>query len=635
MRRRNIAVLMTAADSESQADELRGIEEYAKSHGCNIAVFLWFTGAFETKKHNLGEANIANLPDLNLFDGVIVAANALHIDENREMIEKILAGVTCPVVGMRCKISDRYMVRSDNYTAMRKLVEHFVLEHKVTDIHFVKGVEGNADAEARYRAYLDVLQENNIPIISERISNGDFYITGAEKAAAEIMNGVLPLPQAIVCANDVMAITISDILERNGYRVPEDVMISGYDYSIEAQNHSPRITSIRSRFRDIGKTACEILLDVLDGKEMPKDTYLPDEIVLGESCGCTAECAESKMYDLRSVHSEDIAKRIIIHHMIMAEKSFAECQKLEDWVATVRDFIPKVDVSEFYCCVNEGFADKLFEMDVMEQEEMTVAQRIAFTANAHPILAYKDGTFINKSPFKSKYAFDELFKDSDTCKLYVFSPIHYLERNFGYFVFVDSDFTIANQLYVSWLISVGNAIENIRKQSMLQNAMKRLSEMYVRDSLTGVYNRFGLERYFAEIKQKCMMSRIKMQFSFVDLDNLKSINDIYGHEIGDEIITAAATILQEEAGKCYVARYGGDEFIVFGTACDRKEMKDYWGRVQDRIDGYNSTRKDAKLSLSYGAELFKMEGKTSLDDCILVADKIMYEQKNKKKNGTE
>jgi hypothetical protein len=75
MKRRNIAVLMTAADSESQANELRGIEEYAKSHECNIAVFLWFTGAFETKKHNLGEANIVNLPDLNLFDGVILLAN--------------------------------------------------------------------------------------------------------------------------------------------------------------------------------------------------------------------------------------------------------------------------------------------------------------------------------------------------------------------------------------------------------------------------------------------------------------------------------------------------------------------------------------------------------------------------------
>ena len=632
MKRRNIAVLMTAADSESQANELRGIEEYAKSHECNIAVFLWFTGAFETKKHNLGEVNIVNLPDLNLFDGIIVAANALHIDENREMIENILADVKCPVVGMRCKIGDHYMVRTDNYAAMRELVEHFVLDHGLRDIHFVKGVEGNEDALARYRAYADVLKENNIPIIPERVSDGDFYITGAEKAAAEIMNGVLPLPQAIVCANDVMAITISDILVKNGYRVPEDVMISGYDYSVEAQNHNPRITSVRSRFHDIGKRACEVLLNVLDGQEMPKDNYLPDEIVLDESCGCIKRELDSLVSDMRLEHGEDISKRIIIHQMIMAEKNFAECQNLEDWVATIRDFIPKVEVSEFYCCVNEGFENKFFFFFLMEQEEMTLAQRISYTPNVYPILAYKNGDFIHKAPFRSKHAFDEIFKESDTCKMYVFSPLHYLERTFGYFVFVDSDFTIANQLYISWLISVGNAVENIRKQSMLQNAMKRLGDMYIRDPLTGVYNRFGLDRYFSEIKQKCMISRMQMQFSFADLDNLKSINDVYGHEVGDEIITMAATILQEEAPKGCVARYGGDEFIILGTAFDKEGIEEYWSRVQHRIDAYNSVRDGAKLSLSYGYHLFDVEGKTSLDDCILVVDRTMYEQKRNKKN---
>jgi len=635
MRRRNIAVLMTAADSESQAKELRGIEAYAKSHGCNVAVFLWFTGAFETKKHNMGEVNIVNLPDLNLFDGVIVVHNALHVEENRKMIEGILDELTCPIVGIRCKIKDYYMVRTDNYTAMRNLVEHFIHEHKATDIHFVKGVDGNEDAEARFRAYEDVLRENNIPIIPERISNGDFYITGAEKAADEIMNGVLPMPQAIVCANDVTAITISDILMKNGYRIPEDVMISGYDYSVEAQNHTPAITSVRSRFREIGSYACEMLLKVLDGQEVPKDNYLPDEVVFDESCGCTKKESVSANEELHVSHVGDIAQRRILHQLITAEKNFAECQKLDDWLLAIKNFIPKVEVSEFYCCVNEGFTDKFFEMDVMEQEEMTTAQRIAYSKKVYPILAYKDGTFINKGAFQSKYAFDDLFKNSDKCKLYVFSPLHYLERTFGYLVFADSDFTISNQLYISWLISVGNAIENIRKQSMLQNAMKRLGEMYIRDSLTGVYNRFGLDRQFTEIKQKCMMSRIKMQLSFVDLDDLKSINDMYGHEMGDEIIAAAASILQEKAGKYHVARYGGDEFIVIGTASDAKEIEEYWERVQNGIDEFNSKRDVAKLSLSFGYDIFKVDAKTTLDDCILTSDKIMYAQKRKKKEKSK
>ena len=142
MRCKNIAVLMTALDSQSQAEEFKGIEEYAKNHGCNLAVFLWFTGAFEKEKHNLGEVNIVNLPDLSLFDGVILFGNALHLEENCKMIEEILDELTCPIVCIDCKLKDYYSIRTDSYTAMRELVEHFVLDHKARDIHFVKGVEG-------------------------------------------------------------------------------------------------------------------------------------------------------------------------------------------------------------------------------------------------------------------------------------------------------------------------------------------------------------------------------------------------------------------------------------------------------------------------------------------------------------
>ena len=79
-----------------------------------------------------------------------------------------------------------------------------------------------------------------------------------------------------------MAITISDILMEKGYRIPEDVMISGYDYSVEAQSHCPRITSVRSRFFEIGISACEVLVNAADGKSVQKELYIPDEVIPDE-----------------------------------------------------------------------------------------------------------------------------------------------------------------------------------------------------------------------------------------------------------------------------------------------------------------------------------------------------------------
>ncbi|MBQ7775245.1 MAG: GGDEF domain-containing protein [Lachnospiraceae bacterium] len=633
MQHKNIAVLMTALDSDAQADTLKGIEEYAKKHGCNIAVFLWFTGAFEKDKHNLGEINILNLPDLNLFDGVILLSNALHMENNKKKIKEMLENTSCPLVCIGCKIKNSPRIQTDNYAAMRKLVEHYVVDHQMRKIHFVKGVKGNEDGEARFRAYVDVLTEHGIPVVPERISQGDFYVTGGAIAAKEILNSSLPFPEAIVCANDIMASTICEIFMEKGYRIPEDVVISGYDCTLEGQIQYPKLTTVRSCCKELGEGACKLLLDQIEGKEVPAETYLPDEVVYGESCGCHNRGIAGEEEQHMIYGGADIVQRKLIHQMIMLEKNIIESNSFEDWLGCLREFIAEINPSEFYCCVNEDFVENVFERGVMEQEDMSVEERLAYSPMMQVILAYQNGIFKNRSSFEAKYAFEDLFHDTESGKLYIFSPMHYLDRNFGYFVFVDSTFPVANQLYVSWLIKMGDSIENIRKQSMLRNAMKRLDEMYVKDSLTGVYNRFGMERYFTELKKRCLMSRVSMQVSFVDIDGLKLINDKYGHEEGDRIINTTAKILQKKAGRNYVIRYGGDEFIVIGTAKNEKEVENYWNSVQEEINIYNQTmKKQAEVSISYGYDIFNVDANTYLEDCIHVTDKKMYIEKNRKKH---
>ncbi len=633
MQHKNIAILMTALDSDGQAESLKGIEEYAKSHNWNVAVFLWFTGAFEKDKHNLGEINIVNLPDLNLFDGVILFSNVLHMQNNKERIETMLEELTCPIVCIGCKVKNYPQINTDSYSSMRELVEHYVVDHSMRRIHFVKGIEGNVDAEERFRAYVDVLTEHNIPIEKERISQGDFYVTGGELAAKEILDSDLSFPEAIVCANDIMAITICDILMGKGYKVPEDVVVSGYDHTLEGINHSPRITTVRCRFKALGENACEILADRMEEKETPEDVMLPAEVIYEESCGCHGRHMTDDVECQRMSVGMEIAQRIIIHQIIMLEKNMIESSTYENWLEALKNFISQINPTEFYCCVNEGFVENIFESGGIEQEDMDEEERLAYSAEMNVILAYKNGSFRKHKSFESRYGFDDIFQNTESGKLYIISPLHYLDRNFGYFVFADSEFPIANQLYVSWLISMGNSIENIRKQSLLRNAMKRLDEMYVKDSLTGVYNRFGMERFFTELKHKCMRSKQLMQVSFTDIDGLKMINDKFGHEEGDRIISAAADILQKKAKKSYVVRYGGDEFILMGAVSGEKEIEEYWKRVEEEIGKYNqSPGNKAQLSISYGYEVFSVDATTYLEDCIRVTDKRMYADKNKKKS---
>ncbi len=633
MQHKNIAVLMTALDSDGQAETLKGIEAYAKNHNCNVAVFLWFTGAFEKDKHNSGEINIVNLPDLNLFDGVILFSNTIHMENNEKRIRELMSELTKPLVSIGCKMNDAPAIYTDSYTAMRELVEHYVVDHSMRRIHFVKGIEGNPDAEARFQAYVDVLTEHNIPIVPERISQGDFYVTGGELAAKEILNSSLPFPEAIVCANDIMAITICDILATKGYRVPEDVVVSGYDYSLEGLNHSPKLTTVRSRFMALGEAACKTVLECMEGVETPKEILLPDEVIYDESCGCHGRRPSDEEQRQRVMYGMDITQRIFIHQMIMQEKNMIEGTTYEHWLGAMKEFISQINPPEFYCCVNENFVENVFESGDTLQEDMDEEERLEYSPMSKVVLAYKNGIFKKHASFSSKCAFDEMFEDTEGGKLYIFSPLHYSDRNFGYFVFVDSEFPVGNQLYVSWLISMGNSIENIRKQSLLRNAMKRLDEMYIRDSLTGAYNRFGMERFFTELKHKCLRSKTFLQVSFTDIDDLKKINDKYGHEEGDRIISAAAEILRKKAKKSYVVRYGGDEFIVIGSVNNEKEIADYWKCVEEEVLKYNNQQSDnkAKLSISFGYDIFKVDAATYLEDCIRVTDDKMYKAKKRKK----
>ena len=630
MKQKNIAVLMTSLDSDGQAEILKGIETYGKEHGCNIAVFLWFAGAFERDKHNMGEINIVDLPDFNLCDGVMLFSNALHYDNIRKKVEHVLDKVTCPILCVGCKLKDHPRIMTHSYESMKKMVEHFVVEHGMKNIHFVKGVEGNEDAEARYQAYLDVLAEHEIPVVPERITQGDFYVKGGEQAVKDILGSNLAFPEAIVCANDIMAVTVCDLLIEKGYRVPEDVVISGYDYSVEGQNHYPRITTVRCQFKQLGAEACQILLDLSEGKKVRKETYVPDEIVLEESCGCQKEVKKEVLR--RNLLGVDISQRILLNNMILLEESLIEVNDFDDWKNSLEEFIRRINPVEFYCCVNDKFIENVFEPSGMGLEEQSVDEKLAYSAKAEVVLAYQNGSFVKRNAFESKYAFEDLFKESETAKLYIFSPLHYQDRNFGYVVFVDSTFPVRNQLYVSWMINMGDSIETIRKQSLLKNAMMRLNEMYVRDSLTGAYNRFGMERYFAELKKKCLIEQSLLQISFLDIDGLKKINDRYGHEEGDRIIKAAADIMNRKSNENYVIRYGGDEFVVMGIVHGAKEVEDYWKGVQEDVEVYNQTmKKEAKLSVSYAFDVFEVEMTTYLEDCIRITDKKMYIEKNKKK----
>ena len=152
------------------------------------------------------------------------------------------------------------------------------------------------------------------------------------------------------------------------------------------------------------------------------------------------------------------------------------------------------------------------------------------------------------------------------------------------------------------------------------------------DYLTGAYNRRGLEIYMDE---QIKTSSREKTFSaiWIDLDNFKSINDTYGHNVGDHVLETTVQLLKT----CFrptdfIGRFGGDEFCVVLNVSDKGNLESAVGRIKARIDGYNrQSSKPFKLACSMGYAVYDCDSHQSVEDFQKQIDELMYRDKQMKK----
>jgi diguanylate cyclase (GGDEF)-like protein/PAS domain S-box-containing protein len=169
---------------------------------------------------------------------------------------------------------------------------------------------------------------------------------------------------------------------------------------------------------------------------------------------------------------------------------------------------------------------------------------------------------------------------------------------------------------------------DISRQKELEKSLRLIS---ITDSLTGLYNRRGL---FALAEQQLkLVNRSKQWLSvlYADLDNLKEINDQFGHQEGDAALTRAADILRTTYRESdIIARIGGDEFVVIIVSDERRSSQAIHGRLQQNLNAHNEgTRAAYILSLSTGIAMYDPQHPVSFEDLLREADRFMYLHKKK------
>jgi diguanylate cyclase (GGDEF)-like protein len=152
------------------------------------------------------------------------------------------------------------------------------------------------------------------------------------------------------------------------------------------------------------------------------------------------------------------------------------------------------------------------------------------------------------------------------------------------------------------------------------------------DSLTGLDNRRSIDlkmESMSERGKECLYAGM-----MVDIDNLKEINDRYGHATGDMAIKHTAEIIKNSLRKGdFVARYAGDEFFAVMDVKDYEALKVTVKRIESAFEKFNhESGVPWKLSVSIGYDLFRYESPESMEDDMRRIDALMYEEKKRRKN---
>lgn len=170
-----------------------------------------------------------------------------------------------------------------------------------------------------------------------------------------------------------------------------------------------------------------------------------------------------------------------------------------------------------------------------------------------------------------------------------------------------------------------------RKNRALRQAFKRIEELAITDELTGLYNR----RYLMNMldKHRALAERDQLTFAlaFIDIDHFKSINDQYGHAIGDQVLMEIAQLLKRSVREIdLVARYGGEEFVMLLSGLHMEDAQQAVERLRAQIMVGRYSCEKLRLTVSIGVTEYQTP--EHIDELLIRADGFLYEAKNAGRN---
>ncbi len=281
-RRPRLGLFLQGVGYEYQDEIIAGAASECAASDVDLMCFAGGDLGGGTDDHRNGIYSLATPESL---DGVVIAAGVMaKTRASREFAElkQRLNGI--PIVGLAAILGDTPSVLIENSRCVRHLTEHLIDVHRRERVAFIEGL--GAESEARLAGYLEALHSRGLERDPELHAEGKYVEDGGAAAVETWFRSGVRLPDAIVAANDWMALGAIRALTNRGLRVPEDISVVGFDDIAEARFRLPSLTTIRQPSARLGVCGVRTVLRILAGEQVDAVQLLPTVPLIRRSCGC-------------------------------------------------------------------------------------------------------------------------------------------------------------------------------------------------------------------------------------------------------------------------------------------------------------------------------------------------------------
>jgi phosphoserine phosphatase RsbU/P len=307
-----IAIMVDYLVSSYQVGLIRAVERASKARGVSLLT-LAGRALYAPSVGDATQNRIYELLGSENVDGIILVAGCMSCASGAVALADYCARYhPTPVCSIGVELPHTPSLIISNEQGSRAVVEHLIARHGAKRIAYIGEPAANREAADRYAGYVAAMTHHGLVVDDNLVERGDFSLPAGIAAMKKILLRSSNI-DAVVAANDYMAIGAMQVLRTQGLRVPDDVHLAGFDDAPFSRFALPSLTTVRQPLDRIARTAVDWLLDAAAGKPLPSVAQIDVDIVARQSCGCGL--VETRRYQTLSPENthEDTALALVRH----------------------------------------------------------------------------------------------------------------------------------------------------------------------------------------------------------------------------------------------------------------------------------------------------------------------------------